>query len=179
MRAAAPGGRCGAEAGRVIPNFSWLEPGVLAGSAMPGYFGLATLEDDLRDAHEEGIRTIISLTEEGFDGTLLEQEGFRYFHIPVIDHTAPTLGQMHRFAAIVMEERDAGSPVLAHCFAGIGRTGTMLGAWLVANGVAPVEAIRRVRELRPGSIETVAQERALHHFRAYLAEQGALPDPGR
>lgn len=159
----------------MIPNFSWLEEGVLAGSAMPGYFGLATLEDDLRDAHEEGVRTIISLTEEGFDAALVQEEGFRYFHIPIIDHTPPSLDQMRRFVQIVSAEREIGSPVLAHCFAGIGRTGTMLGAWLVAKGIPPIEAIRQVRQLRPGSIETIQQERALHHFRAYLAEQGALP----
>ena len=163
----------------MIPNFSWVDEGVLAGSAMPGYFGHATLQDDLRDAYEAGVRTIVSLTEDGFDAALLEEEGFRYFHIPVIDHTPPSLDQMRRFVGIVMEERDAGSPVLAHCFAGIGRTGTMLGAWLVANGVQPAEAIRQVRFLRPGSIETSSQERAIHHFRAYLAEQGALPDAGR
>ncbi len=162
----------------MIPNFSWVEEGVLAGSAMPGYFGLATLEDDLRDAHEEGIRTIVSLTEDGFDSSIVEGEGFRYFHIPIIDHTAPSLEQMRRFVEIVADERDSGSPVLAHCFAGIGRTGTMLGAWLVARGLPPAEAIRQVRFLRPGSIETTAQERAIHHFRAYLAEQGGLPGAG-
>lgn len=159
----------------MTPNFSWLERGVLAGSAVPGYFGFSSLEDDLRDIREEGIRTIVSLTEDPIDEEMVEAEGMKYVHIPIDDHTAPSLEQMREFVELVARERERGSPVLVHCFAGIGRTGTMLAAWLVARGTPPADAVLAVRNARPGSLETNSQERAVHHFRAFLAEQGMLP----
>jgi protein-tyrosine phosphatase len=59
--------------------------------------------------------------------------------------------------------------------AGYGRTGTVLAAYLVAKGAEPEEAIDRVRRARPGSIETVEQEHAVHLFAETLgrAAKGA------
>ena len=48
-----------------------------------------------------------------------------------------------------------------HCAAGLGRTGTLAAQLLVLQGVAPDEAILRVRQARPGTIETPAQEQAV------------------
>lgn len=162
----------------MLPNFSYVQPGILAGSALPGYFGFSSLEEDLRDIHEEGVRVIVSLTEEPLERDIVEAEGFRYYHLPVDDHTAPSLQQMEQFCVIVAKESQAGAPVLAHCFAGIGRTGTMLAAWFVSQGMLPDEAIKKVRRIRPGSLETLSQERAIHHFRAFLVERGLLPNAG-
>jgi atypical dual specificity phosphatase len=162
----------------MLPNFSFVQPGVLAGSALPGYFGFSSLEEDLRDIHEEGVRVIVSLTEEPLDQSVVETEGFRYYHLPVDDHTAPPLQLMEEFCRIVAKERESGAPVLAHCFAGIGRTGTMLAAWLVWQGALPDDAIRQVRRARRGSLETLSQERAVHHFRALLVERGLIPTSG-
>jgi len=159
----------------MLPNFSYVQPGFLAGSALPGYFGFSSLEEDLRDIYEEGVRAIVSLTEEPLNQEIVEAEGFRYYHLPVEDHTAPSLPLMEEFCRIVAKEKEAGAPVLAHCFAGIGRTGTMLAAWLVWQGSLPDEAIRHVRRVRPGSLETNSQERAVHHFRALLVERGLVP----
>ena len=46
-----------------------------------------------------------------------------------------------------------------HCYAGLGRTGTVAARLLVEHGMAPAEAIALVRKIRPGSIETDEQER--------------------
>jgi atypical dual specificity phosphatase len=64
-----------------------------------------------------------------------------------------------------IEARNAESkPVLVHCGEGKGRTGTVLAAYLVSRGSNADDAIRRVRELRPGSIENLEQENAVRLF---------------
>ena len=59
--------------------------------------------------------------------------------------------------------------VTVHCYWGLGRTGTMLAACLVALfNVDPDDAIREIRRRRPYSIETYEQEHAVRQFAASL-----------
>ncbi|KAG8509908.1 Dual specificity protein phosphatase 23 [Galemys pyrenaicus] len=52
-----------------------------------------------------------------------------------------------------------------HCALGLGRTGTMLACYLVKDrGLAAGDAIAEIRRLRPGSIETYDQEKAVFQF---------------
>jgi len=89
-------------------------------------------------------------------------------HIPVQDYTPPTLEQMIEFVAVVEDSVKTGTPVGVHCTAGLGRSGTMAAAYLVADGASADEAIATVRRLRPGSIETPAQEDAVRRFEKNL-----------
>ena len=43
------------------------------------------------------------------------------------------------------------------CAAGIGRTGTILAAYLMSKGIPLDDAISQIRKLRPGSVESTAQ----------------------
>lgn len=55
--------------------------------------------------------------------------------------------------------------VAVHCALGFGRTGTMLACYLVKErGLAAGDAIAEIRRLRPGSIETYEQEKAVFQF---------------
>ena len=51
-----------------------------------------------------------------------------------------------------------GEDVLVHCRGGLGRAGTIGARLLVELGMEPVKAIQQIRAVRPGAIETKAQE---------------------
>lgn len=57
----------------------------------------------------------------------------------------------------VLAGLQGGQRWVLHCRGGLGRAGSVAAYMLVQTGVAPGEAIRRVRAARPGAIETAAQ----------------------
>ena len=86
------------------------------------------------------------------------------------------MAQLETFVAAARQTHSAGGRVAVHCAAGKGRTGTFLAAWFVAEGAGAQAAMETVRALRPGSIETKAQEAALVEYEAALRERGKHPD---
>jgi atypical dual specificity phosphatase len=78
--------------------------------------------------------------------------------------SSPTLDQLVQLVDYMRRVVSEGGNVVAHCAAGLGRTGTVLAAYLVGDGLSATEAIRKVRSLRPGSIETEGQERSVHRY---------------
>lgn len=144
--------------------------GVLAGMSHPPYGG--TLRGFLRSLEEEGIGAIVSLTDHGPDAAELEEEGFEHLRLPVRDFSAPTAKQIDRFVAFVRRSRrKTGKAVAVHCGSGLGRTGTMLACFLVAEGRSPAQALTEVRSKRPGSVETKEQEKAVRDYSARLARR--------
>ncbi len=130
--------------------------------ALPGR-GRA-LDQDAAFLEREGIRLLISLTETAPDADALARRSILQFHIPVKDFTAPSFEQMSVFVGAVAENVAAGRSVGVHCTAGLGRSGTMVAAYLVSKGATAEQAMATVRRLRPGSIETLAQEQAVVLF---------------
>ena len=134
-------------------NFSWLVPDTLAGMARPRASDAPWLRD-------QGVTAVLTLTESAPP----ELEGIESFHEAVTDMRAPTLDQLHRAVTYIDSIVADGGAVAVHCAAGMGRTGTFLAAYLVTRGHHAAAAIQAVREQRPGSIETAAQEDAVRKF---------------
>jgi atypical dual specificity phosphatase len=149
-------------------GFSFVDEHV-AGMSLPG--GRAALADDLAFLADQRIALLVSLTGDLVAAPEVWREalatsGIGSLQLPVPDFQPPTWEQQVTFVEIVAERVAAGDNVGVHCTYGLGRTGTMLATWFVAGGMDAGAAIDRIRALRPGSIETVAQEEAVVSFAA-------------
>jgi atypical dual specificity phosphatase len=83
---------------------------------------------------------------------------------PVPDFTPPELDQIQRMIEFIDQQTAEKRPVVVSCYAGIGRTGTVLACYLVHRGASPEDAINRIRELRQGSVQTPEQEAAVYGY---------------
>jgi atypical dual specificity phosphatase len=145
------------------PGFSWIDRPYLAASARPED------ADQLAWLRRQGIQLVLTLSEDRLRRDWVDAAGLLVMHVPVIDMDAPTQEQLDRCVSTIERAREQKMGVLVHCTAGLGRTGAVLAAYLVAQGFTPQAALARIRELRPGSIETADQEEAVEEFARRVA----------
>ena len=105
-------------------------------------------------------------------GDAVRELGMEWHHFPIPDLGAPT--DLDRSGWWKVSTRlhtilDQGGKVLVHCRGGLGRAGSMAALLLIERGDTAEEAMRRIRSVRKGAIETAVQER-------FLASRAALPD---
>jgi ADP-ribosyl-[dinitrogen reductase] hydrolase len=87
--------------------------------------------------------------------------GLEWLHLPIRNLSVPGAAwetTWQTAGALLRRELVAGGRFAMHCYAGLGRTGTVAARLLVEHGYRPAEAIATVRHVRPGSIETDEQE---------------------
>lgn len=143
-------------------NFSWIDPDRLAGLARPSHV------DDLHWLRNQGIDLVVTLTEDPLPRTWINQSGLLSVHEPIADFEAPPPEQLDRCVEAIRKALDSRLRVAVHCRAGIGRTGTILAAYLVASGMPARDAIQKVRSQRRGSVETPEQARCVEQFELRL-----------
>ena len=133
-----------------VDNFEMVDRRVSRGAAPTplGYRSLAAL----------GVDMVIDLRAEDnlrVDDAALRRLGITRVHVPVRDGQAPAEAEVRRVLDVVLAHPD--HKIFIHCGAGVGRTGTMAAAYLVATGEADAaEALRRNLAVGPPSLEQVA-----------------------
>jgi len=102
--------------------------------------------------------------ERPLDDQLVKTLGFEYAFIPVKDFAAPKLEDIEEFVCFVNQMLRQNKSVVVCCAAGIGRTGTMLAAYLVSQCVSPEEALRQVKEKRGAGVESHTQREVVFEY---------------
>jgi protein-tyrosine phosphatase len=164
-----------------IPDSYWLIDGMLLAGEYPGTYRDADTREKLTKFLDAGIRTFIDLTETRepltkYDGVLRELSEqrkieTRHLRHSVRDGSIPgDRGQMERILATIRAEINAGRPVYVHCWGGIGRTGTVIGCWLVESGLAGVTAIEKIAQLRANTPDRHMASPETEQQRRYICE---------
>ena len=123
-------------------NFSWLIEERLAGSGIP------TSLDEFDWLLNQGVKSIVTMTENALPGEWTQK--IDYLHVPTADFHAPD-----------MEGIDSA--------AGLGRAGTILACYFIKyKKLTAIQAIQKIRDERPGSIQSDVQELAISYYEKYV-----------
>lgn len=121
---------------------TWVTDHLAVGAAPMSHAQL----DSLRD---QGIVAILNLCGEFCDLHDIEcAAGFEVYHMPLADEEAPELAELEKALAWLDEAIYLGKKVLIHCRHGIGRTGTVLNAYLLRRGLGHRQAWIKLFNLR-------------------------------
>lgn len=165
-----------------FPDSYWVIPGRLLAGEYPGAAEELPARKRLLSLLQCGIRAVVNLTQ---DGELLDYCAWleaeaaecgltcEVRRMPIRDFSIPSEIELTR----ILDQIDAwlaeGRNVYVHCWGGIGRTGTVVGCYLVRRGMKPEAALRYIAQLRRStpdgwrpSPETQEQRRMVLNWRA-------------
>ncbi|UCC89198.1 MAG: dual specificity protein phosphatase family protein [Anaerolineales bacterium] len=170
------------QANQPIPDSYWVQPSQLLAGEYPRDWENQTSRHKLRRLLEAGVSVFLDLTEAGEYGLkpythLMQAEAAamersaEHHRMPIRDGETPTAEGMKHILDMIDTAITAGQTVYVHCFGGIGRTGTVVGCYLVRHGLDGEEALRQIARLRQGtpdgwvsSPETAAQRKMVQDW---------------
>jgi len=112
---------------------------------------------------KQGVKSIVTMTENALPESWVED--VNYLHVPTTDLTSPDMDKIDTAVDFIHKRINNKEPVMVHCAAGMGRTGTILACYLVKyQKYSAKDAIEKVRTERPGSIQSEGQELAIQFY---------------
>jgi protein tyrosine/serine phosphatase len=143
----------------------WVLPGQFLAGEYPGEVEPALTEKRLRALIGAGVRTFVDLTDEdevNEDAKVIptyrsilrrvsEEESVQitYVNIPIEDRGVPSPWTMRCILDVIDRSVADENPAFVHCWAGRGRTGTVVGCYLKRHGLAQdADVIQKLAALR-------------------------------
>jgi len=130
--------------------------------------GKPTKEREIKWLYNRGVNAILTLTEDPLPEHWFNMKNWEILHLSIEDHSILKNSDIQQAVSFIEQMENEDKRILVHCAAGIGRTGTVLAAHFMEKmNISNIEAIKKLRELRPRSIEK-NQEIALESYYKYL-----------
>lgn len=143
------------ELNRPILESYWVEPGRFLAGEYPAHAFGEQLRQRLDSFLDFGINTFIDLTDPdelpSYLPMLKEQASYyeielHYKRFTITDHNIPTPETMRATLDEIDAALAAHRKIYLHCWGGIGRTGTVVGCYLVRHGCTGQEALKQMNE---------------------------------
>ncbi len=140
-----------------FPNSYWVIPGKFMAGEYPGSSDERMHEHKVQRLLALHVDLVIDLTDEG-EGVpyapLLMQEAqlldraVEHRRFPILDFFVPDAEEMKQILDVIDAALAANKIVYLHCMGGIGRTGTVVGCYLVRHGLRGDQALETLANLR-------------------------------
>jgi|WetSurMetagenome_2_1015567.scaffolds.fasta_scaffold140309_2 hypothetical protein len=140
-----------------LPMTYWVVPGRFLAGPQPLVIQLSSPHETIETIVSAGINAFIDLTypAEMMGHTYLpilekmtDHPDIRYFNLPIRDFGLPTHEVMRDIQDRIKLMLDQNSNIYLHCYGGIGRTGTVVGCYLVEQGMTGEQALEQIKFLR-------------------------------
>ena len=154
-------------------GFLWLKRGQLAGTPLPGVFH--DIDYDMKMLKRVGVTTLMTLTSRPLDTQVMQQFSVHSIWQAIPDMGAPGLEQAEKICRDINQAINQGEVIAVHCRAGLGRTGTVLAAYLIWEGAGALDALETVRGVEPRWVQSETQVAFLQNFAEYVSEHKSQP----
>jgi polymorphic toxin system DSP-PTPase phosphatase-like protein len=140
-----------------ISGAYWVDPGRLLAGEYPGTGDEELTRERLARLDGAGIGIYVDLTEEGELTPYAHLlDGARHVRMPIHDMDTTSHERYCAMLDLLDEGLSSGVGVYVHCYGGVGRTGTVVGCWLVRHGLDGGDPIGHIASLR-GALDTWRQ----------------------
>jgi len=142
---------------RPFPKSYWVIPGKLLAGEYPGSLVLNQPNEKIKNLFAVGIDFFLDLTREGelipYEPELKAAADagkfqYQYGRFEIVDFNIPKTAHMRLILdtldlALLQDRR-----VYLHCWGGVGRTGMVVGCYLVRHGMSGDQALQAITQLR-------------------------------